>query len=134
MRVFIADDNVPFRSRLASILGGIDGIEIVGEAGDVPETVRAIRHTNPDVLLLDIHMPGGSGLDVLAVAKAARPAPMVIMLTVGPRSEYQTESYLLGADYFFEKSSELRKMGNLLKRIAKKYSNCLNTHAQRVEP
>jgi two-component system, NarL family, response regulator DevR len=128
MRVFIADDNVPFRSRLASILGGIQGIEIVGEAGDVQETVKAIRHKNADVLILDIHMPGGSGLDVLAAAKAARRAPIVIMLTVGPRSEYQTESYLLGADYFFEKSSELRRMGNLLKRIAKR-----NILAQRAE-
>jgi two-component system, NarL family, response regulator DevR len=129
MRVFVADDNVPFRSRLATILGGIKGVEIVGEAGGVPETVKAIQQKNFDVLILDIHMPGGSGLDVLAVAKAARPAPIVIMLTVGPRSEYQTESYLLGADYFFEKSSELRKMSNLLKRIAKR-----NIIAQRVEP
>jgi DNA-binding NarL/FixJ family response regulator len=121
MRILIADDNVQFRARLASILGSIEGIEIVGETGDVAETLEAIQHIRPETIILDIHMPGGNGFDVLAVAKAAKPAPMVIMLTVGPRSEYQTESFMLGADYFFEKSSELRKMMALVKRMAKKH-------------
>ncbi len=128
MRVFIADDNIPFRSRLASILGGIDEIDIVGEAGDVPSTLEGLRQTKPDVLVLDIQMPGGTGFDVLSAVKSSKPAPMVIMLTVGPRSEYQTQSFLLGADYFFEKSSELRKMGTLLKRIAKRNSATVQTH------
>ena len=120
MKILIADDNVQFRTRLASILGGIEGIEIVGETGDVPETLEAIQRTRPETIILDIHMPGGNGFDVLGVTKATKPSPMVIMLTVGPRSEYQTRSYLLGADYFFEKSSELRKMAMMLKHMAKK--------------
>jgi DNA-binding NarL/FixJ family response regulator len=120
MKILIADDNVQFRRRLASILVGLGGIEIIGEAGDVPETLEAIQQTKPDAVILDIHMPGGNGLDVLGVVKETKPAPTVIMLTVGPRSEYQTESFLLGADYFFEKSSELRKMALMLKRMAKK--------------
>ena len=124
MKILIADDNDQFRKRLASILGSIGGIEIIGETSDVPGTLGAIGHTRPDTVILDIHMPGGNGLDVLAVAKSSKPAPMVIMLTVGPRSEYQTESFLLGADYFFEKSSELRKMAMMLKRMAKKSAPC----------
>jgi DNA-binding response OmpR family regulator len=63
-------------------------------------------------------MPGGNGLDVVSALKAKRPSPMVIMLTVGPRSEYQTLSYLMGADYFLEKSSDLRRMLALLKSKA----------------
>jgi DNA-binding NarL/FixJ family response regulator len=124
MKLFIADDNVHFRTRLASVLGGIAGIEIIGEAGDVSATLKAIQETKPDTIILDIHMPGGSGFDVLPVAKAAKPAPVVIMLTVDSRSEYQTRSFLLGADYFFEKSSELRKMAGILKRLAKKNAPC----------
>jgi DNA-binding NarL/FixJ family response regulator len=120
MKILIADDNVQFRTKLASILAGIEGIEIIGETGDVPETLEAIQESKPDTVILDIHMPGGTGLDVLAKVKATKPAPMVIMLTIGPRSEYQTESFLLGADYFFEKSSELRKMAVMLKRKAKR--------------
>ena len=119
MKLFIADDNIAFRKRLASMLGSIGGIEVVGQAGDVPEAIRAIEQTKPDTVILDIHMPGGSGLDVAYSVKSSKPAPTVIMLTVGPRSEYQAASYMTGADYFFEKSSELRKMAKMLSNFAK---------------
>ena len=120
MRLFIADDNIPFRTRLASIFEGVDGIKVVGVAGDVPGAIEEIRRLRPDTIILDIHMPGGSGLDVLQVAKSTKPAPTVIMLTVGPRNEYETASYMIGADYFFEKSSDLRNMARLLKNFARK--------------
>ncbi len=120
MRLFIADDNNQFRTRLASILSTIGGIEIVGEAADVPGAIEAIHRTRPDTVILDIHMPGGNGLDVLTAIKSSRPSPMVIMLTVGPRSEYETSSYLTGADYFFEKSSDLRNMARMLRTLAKR--------------
>ncbi len=120
MKLFIADDNVPFRTRLASILAEIEGIEVVGVAADVPGAISAIEKTKPDTVILDIHMPGGDGFDVLHKIKSSRPSPLVIMLTVGPRSTYESVSFLTGADYFFEKTSDLRKMGRLLKAFAKK--------------
>ncbi len=119
MKLFIADDNAPFRTRLTSILAAIEGIEIVGVAGDVPGAIAGIRRTKPDTVILDVHMPGGDGLDVLHEIKSSRSAPVVIMLTIGPRRSYETISYLTGADYFFEKTSELWKMGRMLKAIAK---------------
>jgi two-component system nitrate/nitrite response regulator NarL len=120
VRLFIADDNIRFRNRLASMFSNVDGLRVVGVAGDVPGAIDGIRQVMPDTIILDIHMPGGSGLDVLQVAKSFTPAPMVIMLTVGPRSEYETRSYLTGADYFFEKSSDLMNMARLLKSVARK--------------
>ena len=120
MRLFIADDHIPFRTRLASIFSDVDGIKVVGVAGDVPGAIEGIRKLKPDTIILDIHMPGGNGLDVLQVAKSATPAPTVIMLTVGPRNEYEAASYLIGADYFFEKSSDLRNMARLIKNFARK--------------
>jgi DNA-binding NarL/FixJ family response regulator len=120
MRLFIADDNVLFRTLLASVFSEMEGINVVGDAGDVPGAVEGITRLQPDAVILDIHMPGGSGLDVLRVAKSFSPSPTVIMLTVGPRSEYETASYLTGADYFFEKSSDLKKMAQVVKKIARK--------------
>lgn len=120
MRILIADDNTPFRTRLASFLAGIVGIEVVGQADDVPGVIEAIGQTKPDAVILDIHMPGGSGFDVAQAVKASRNAPMVIMLTVGSRRECETMSYLAGADYFFEKSSDLRNMAKMLRTIAKR--------------
>ncbi|MGA3245135.1 MAG: response regulator transcription factor [Bacteroidota bacterium] len=119
MRLVIADDNVPFRTRLSSILSGIKGIEIVGVAGDVPETLDTIGRTKPDLVILDIQMPGGNGFDVLSVIKSSKASPTVIMLSVGPRSAYETMSFLMGADYFFEKSSDLMRMARLLKSFTR---------------
>ncbi len=118
LKVLIVDDNALFRDRLGSILGSLDGIEVVGTAKDAPEALEEVARTGPDVIILDIHMPGGSGLDVVATIKQKKPSPMVVMLTVGPRAEYQTQSYLMGADYFFEKSSDMRRMTALLKNAA----------------
>ncbi|HLP17329.1 MAG TPA: response regulator transcription factor [Bacteroidota bacterium] len=119
MKLFIADDNIAFRERLASILSGIEGVEIVGAAVDVPGAITSIRKSTPDAVILDLHMPGGSGFDVLPVIKSVDPAPKVIILTVGPRNEYQSMSYAMGADYFFDKASDLKKMVRAIKHMAK---------------
>ncbi len=117
MKLVIADDNAKFRNRLASNLSKTEGINIVGEAGDVAESIAVIQRTKPDVAILDLHMPGGNGFHVLQAVKGSGSAPIFIMLTVGSKREYQTLSYLAGADYFFEKSSEMQNMFNLLKSM-----------------
>jgi DNA-binding NarL/FixJ family response regulator len=128
MRLLIADDNIPFRTSLASILSNIKGIDVVGVAGDVPETIKEFKMNRPDTIILDLHMPGGNGFDVLHTVKSSKPSPIVIMLTVGPKKYYQSLSYLAGADYFFEKSSDLEKMILLLEKSVKHTtSNSLKT-------
>ncbi len=119
MRLVIADDNVGFLKRLTSILGAIEGIKIVGGATDVPGAIALIRQTKPDAIILDLHMPGGSGFDVLRYIKTAGNPPVVIVLTVGPRSAYEGKCMAAGADYFFEKSSELRNMIVALRGLAR---------------
>ncbi len=120
MKVLIADDNMEFRKRLAEMLREIQGVDVIGGSGDVPGTISAIRKLKPETVILDLQMPGGSGLDVLTAVKRARSSPTFIVLTVGTRSEYGSICTAAGADYFFEKSSELRKMAYVLKRLAAK--------------
>ncbi len=119
MRLFIADDNVEFRKRLGAILGCVRGIDVVGGSGDVPGAIESIRRLKPDLVILDLHMPGGSGLDVLRVVKSGGSAPIVIVLTVSSRSAYEGKCMAAGADYFFEKSSELRNMIVALRGLAR---------------
>ena len=119
MKLVLVDDNGGFRRGLAAILRTIEGIEITGEAKDVPGAIAVIRQTKPDAIILDLHMPGGSGLDVLRFAKSRTPSPVVVVLTVGPKSIYQSRSLAAGADYFFEKSSELLKMTRVLRNLTK---------------
>lgn len=120
MKLFVADDNVEFRNRLTAILGGIAGIDVIGVAGEVKEAIKGIRRSKPDLVILDFLMPGGTGLDVLAAVKQSNPAPTVIMLTVGTRSEYQAICFAAGADHSYEKSSELQAMVTMLTKLAAK--------------
>lgn len=78
MRILIADDEAPARSKLRRLLEEIDGIDIVAEVGDGLAALSAMDELKPDVAMLDIQMPGLSGLEV---ASCARPGPLVVFLT-----------------------------------------------------
>ena len=61
MKVLIADDSELMRKRLITLISGLEGIDVIEEAEDCGETIKIIRELNPDVVILDIRMPGGSG-------------------------------------------------------------------------
>ncbi len=117
MKVFIADDSKVLCERLIEMLSEVPGIEIIGHAQDVAGSLAAIKKLNPDIVILDIRMPGGSGMDVLQAIKQERQAPMVIMLTNYPYPQYRKKCLGLGADYFFDKSTEFEKVTELFKQL-----------------
>ncbi len=120
MKLLIVDDNIKYRERLASIISMIKGIEVAGQAGSVPEAIDALKRIEIDAVILDILMPGGSGLDVLHACKSISPAPLVIMFTAASMSEYRDKCFVLGADYFFEKSRDVKNMISVLAQLVKK--------------
>ena len=117
MRILIADDSVVVRDRLISLLGDIPGIEVVGQAGDAPEARGLAEKLRPDVAILDLRMPHGSGADVLQDIKRLNPAPKVIMLTNYPHPENRKKCIDRGADYFFDKSTEFKKVVSVLSEM-----------------
>jgi len=109
--VFIADDHAAFCKRLAEMLAEIEGIKVVGQAGNAPEAIRFISQLKPDIVLLDIRMPpGAGGFDVLRKIKEREVCPRVIMFTAFSNTEYRDKCVAMGADYYFDKSSDLKKM------------------------
>ena len=117
MKVFIADDSVVLRERLVTMFADVPGMEIVGQAGEGLEATDAIRRLEPDVVILDIRMPGGNGIDALKSIKKETPAPAVIMLTAYPYPQYRKKCLEAGADYFFDKSTEFQKVTTTLKQL-----------------
>jgi DNA-binding NarL/FixJ family response regulator len=69
VRVVLADDHPVVRDGLRGMLAAVPGVEVVGEAADGVEAVAVVRATRPDVLLLDLRMPGGDGLDAIAALR-----------------------------------------------------------------
>lgn len=121
-RVFIADDDMMIRSLLRLILRE-DGYNVVGEAATGEGIVDDCKHAHPEVLLLDINMPGADGLQVLEKIRMAQPEVKVIMISADATLERVTEALQKGASGFIVKpfnaakvlddiSNALRKSGN----------------------
>ena len=117
MKVFIADDSAVVRERLKEMLSEIPEVKIIGQAEDGLQATNLITKLNPDVVILDIRMPRGNGIDVLQNIKKDNPALIVIMLTNYPYPQYQKKCMDLGADFFFDKSSEFEKVTEVLKKL-----------------
>jgi len=117
MRVFIVDDSDLLRQRLGAMLSQMQGIEVVGEARDALEATKLILNLKPDVVILDIRMPAGSGIDVLENIKRVRPAPKVIMLTNYPYPQYRKKAEDAGAEFFFDKATEFDKVAEAVEGL-----------------
>jgi len=115
-KVFVADDSPIVRERLISMLTELPNVEIVGETGGALEAIDSIRRLKPTAVVLDISMPGGGGMSVLETIKKDDGAPMVIMLTNFSNEPYRRRCLQLGADYFFDKSSEFEKVIQVLRK------------------
>ncbi|GAB4453821.1 MAG: response regulator transcription factor [Anaerolineae bacterium] len=117
IKVFIADDSLIVREHLVTLLDELAGVEIVGQAGNVAEAISGIRKLQPDVVILDIRLPDGSGIDVLQNIKQDKPAPLVIILTNYPYSGYRQRCLSAGADFFLDKSTEFDQLPKLFERL-----------------
>ena len=117
LNVVIADDSPLVRERLAVLLSELDGIELVGQAGTGDETLQAVERLKPDVLILDLHMPGNNGMEVLEAIKRGGAGPVVIVLTAFPYPQYRERCLKAGAEYFFDKASEFEEVSEALQQL-----------------
>lgn len=120
MKVLIVDDSVVVRQRLAEMCSEVEGIEIVGQAQDAIQASEYFKNLTPEVVILDIRMTQGNGMDVLKTIKEKNRTTVVIMLTNYPYPQYRKKCMALGADYFFDKSSDPEKVVRVLRKLANK--------------
>ena len=116
MKIFIADDSKLVRARLREQLEEIPGVEIIGEAADGHKAVEGIGNLHPDLVILDIRMPGRDGMGVLEEIKGWGKSPRVIMLTNFPYPQYRRKCKDSGADYFLDKSEDFESIQELVRQ------------------
>ncbi len=129
MRVFIVDDSAIVRERLVAMFSELIDIELIGQAQHARGAAESIRKLKPDLVILDIRLGGGSGIDVLQDIKQDKAAPMVMILTNYPYPQYRKKCADAGADFFFDKSTEFDKVPEVLKKLNK---NSLFGHRGRI--
>ncbi len=134
LSVFLVDDSALVREKLSALLALQPQIEISGEAEDVPQAIAAIAALRPDVVILDLSIPGGSGLDVLRAVKASAPATVAIIMTMHPYRELGARSLEAGADFYFEKGVEFERLSAVLAVLSRFGQPDTSASATAAEP
>ena len=117
-RVFIADDHAIVREGLRRILAADASIEVVGEGKDGREVLDAVRAGGIDVLLLDLQMPGRSGVDLIKQLKSERPALRVLVLSMHDEQQYAERAIRAGAAGYLTKDTAAKQLVTAIDRVA----------------
>jgi two-component system response regulator DevR len=118
MKVLVVDDSATVRHHLIELLSTLPGVEIL-EAAQASEARHAIRSGRPDVVVLDIRLPRGSGIEVLEALRADDPRPTTIVLTNDPTPQWREACFRVGADFFFDKTAEFQQAVDVIARLAR---------------
>jgi len=116
VRVVLVDDHRLVRSGVRAELGS--AVEVVGEAGDVDEAVRVIVDTRPDVVLLDVHLPGGGGAEVIRSVHESLPAVRFLALSVSDAAEDVIGVVRAGARGYVTKAIDGPALTDAITRVA----------------
>ena len=114
MRVLLADDSVLILDRLKTLMGMFADVEIVGAMKNGSDALVALRDLKPDLAVVDLRMPGLTGLDVLTAIRQENRSLKFIILTLYSSAFFREMAIHYGADYFFSKVDEFEKVGEVV--------------------
>lgn len=132
IKVFIVDDHEIIRQGLKMILKEADDLVVVGEAQDGIEALKNIKVTECDVLLLDMNMPGRSGIDLLSDIKAQKPKIHILVLSIHPEEKFALRTLKAGASGYLCKDTALEELVIAIRRIYSKGRYISNTLAEQL--
>lgn len=132
IRVFIVDDHEIIRQGLKMILKEAADLVVVGEAQDGIEALRKIKNTDCDVMLLDMNMPGRSGIDLLADIKALKPKMHILVLSIHPEDKFALRTLKAGASGYLCKDTALEELVVAIRKIHSKGRYISNTLAEQL--
>ena len=119
IRILIVDDHSIVREGMKQILADIDDIEVAGEAANGADALAKVQKQPFDLVLLDISMPGRSGLDVLKELKNVQPHLPVLMLSMYPEEQYAVRALRSGASGYLTKESAPDELISAIRKVCK---------------
>ncbi len=117
IRCVIADDHVLVRQGIRRLLQDESDVEIVGEAGDAAEALKCVMELRPDIVLMDIGMPGFSSFDATRVIQADYPQTRVVFLTMHESQDYVMQGLQAGAAGYLLKDTPADKLASILRDV-----------------
>ena len=118
LSVLLLDDSDLIRSRLCSLVREVSEVRFVELCRDVPEALQACETVKPDVAIIDLRLPSGSGIEVVDHLKATLPACVIIVLTSLAGADVRRACLDAGANYFFNKATEFERVAEVLTSLA----------------
>jgi DNA-binding NarL/FixJ family response regulator len=119
LRVVIVEDHALVRAGMRALLQKIEGIEVVSDVGDGWEAIKSVQADPPDLVLMDIAMPGLNGLDATSRIVRESPTTRVILLSMHANEEYFQQALQVGASGYLLKGAELTELELALKTVAR---------------
>ncbi len=132
MKVLVVDDSALLRERLVSMISELPEIAKIGQAQNATQALNSVQKLNPDVVILDIRLSEGNGIEVLQQIKKENFAPLTIMFTNFPYPQYRKKCKDAGADFFFDKSTEFHKITGVLERIIQESHSEIHKNTKRA--
>jgi DNA-binding NarL/FixJ family response regulator len=118
IRIVIADDHTIVREGLRQLLQATGDFTVAGEASDAAETIQRVRELEFDVLLLDVSMPGRSGMDLIKQIRSERPRVRIMVLSMHQEHQYAVRAIRAGASGYLTKESASRDLATALRKVA----------------
>lgn len=120
LNVVLVEDSILMRAHIAASLSAISGVAALRQAEDVPSGLRLLETIKPDVLILDIELPGQTGLDLLKIVRRRDAAVVIIMLSNHDHPMLRQQCANLGANFYFNKSSEFERVAEVCRELAER--------------
>jgi DNA-binding NarL/FixJ family response regulator len=119
IRILVADDHTVVREGVKQILAGLDDMIVEDEAENGQETLEKVMHGSCDVVLLDISMPGRSGLEILEDILSLKPKLPVLILSMHPEEQYAVRALRAGAAGYLTKASASHELIGAIRKVSK---------------
>ena len=132
-RLFIVDDSKVLCKQLLEKFFEFEDLDIVGVAHNSSDAIKHITQSKPDATILDIQMPGGSGIGILDHIKKNQSSNKVIIFTNYPYPQYRQRCMEAGADFFFDKHTEFNELFKVVKRFIEESNSRSKNLSEKID-
>jgi two-component system response regulator DevR len=118
LHLLMVDDSEVIRTSLRALLGSVGGIATIREASTLSEALASVRADPPALVILDMNLPDGLGMDIIKLLKQLSPAVLIAVFTIDANPIRRQACLALGADWFFEKATETDALLEVVRQLA----------------